>query len=94
MNNTIQSSVKDPTLVINQFIKQLDIFIKESILNINKMKTKHQQMSNYWKGEQYNRFTAILSQSIKDAAKELTELQKLREQLAKKAQILAQSVRH
>ncbi len=92
MNNTIQSSVKDPVIVINQFIKTLDVFIKESIVNINKMKSKHQQMANFRKGDQYNKFTAVLSQSIKDAAKELTELQKLRDQLVKKAQILSKAV--
>ena len=86
--NTIQSSVSNPVEVINQFVKSLDTFIKESIVNINKMKAKHQQMANFWKGKQYDDFSVVLSNSIKDAAKELTELQKLKEQLIKKAEML------
>lgn len=86
--NVIQSSVNDPVEVIIQFVKKLDVFIKESINNINKMKSRHQQMANFWKGEQYTTFSNILAQSIKDAAKELSELQKLREQMVKKAELL------
>ena len=91
MANTIQSSVSNPVEVINQFVKTLDGFIKESIVNINKMKSKHQQMANFWKGKQYDDFSAVLANSIKDAAKELAELQKLREQLIKKAELLKQA---
>jgi len=87
MANIIQSSEKNPVLVIEQFIKSLDIFINQSIANINSMKNKHKQMAYYWKGEQYNRLTLILSQTIKDAAKELMELQELKKQLVIKADI-------
>lgn len=86
--NVIQSSTNDPAEVIVQFIKKLDVFIKESIININKMKYKHQQMANFWKGDQYNAFSDILAQSIKDAAKELAELEKLKKQMIEKAELL------
>lgn len=92
MGNTIQSSSSNPVEVINQFIKSLDIFIKESIVNINKMKAKHQQMASCWKGKQYDDFTNVLANSIKDAAKELQELQKLKEQLTKKAELLSKAM--
>ena len=55
------------------------------------MKSKHQQMANFRKGKQYDDFSAVLANSIKDAAKELAELQKLREQLIKKAELLKQA---
>lgn len=92
MANTIQSSSENPVEVINQFVKSLDLFINQSINNINKMKSRHQQMASSWKGDQYNKLTQILSQTIKDAAKELAELQKLREQLVKKADMLRRAV--
>ena len=85
MANVIQSSAKDPSVVLEQFIKSLDIFIKESVVNLNRMKSKHQQMASLWKGEQYNKFSAVLATSIKDAAKELAELESLRKQLLVKA---------
>lgn len=88
MPNVIKSSSKKPSEVVALFIKKLDTFIKESIDNINKMKARHAQMASFWKGEQYDQFTSVLSQSIKDAAKELMELQKLRKELAVKLEIL------
>ena len=92
MANVIQSSSKDPVEIINQFIKSLDSFILQSKTNISKMKNRHLQMANSWKGDQYNKLTAVLSQTIKDSAKELIELQKLREQLVKKADMLRRAV--
>lgn len=91
MSNVIQSTDKNPVVVLNQFIKELDVFIQQSVANIKKMKTKHQQMANFWKGEQYSRFTAALNESIKDAAKELNELQELKKQLMKSAAMLKDS---
>ena len=87
MANVIQSSAKDPVAVLELFIKQLDVFIKNSIVNINKMKAKHAQMANSWKGEQYDKFSAVLMKSIQDAAKELAGLQSLRKQLVAKLEV-------
>ena len=88
MANVIKSTEKNPAVVIDSFIKELEKFIAESTNNLNKMKRKHQQMATVWKGKQYDDMTKLLSQSIKDAAKELLKLQKLREQLIQKSILL------
>ena len=88
MANVIKSTEKNPAVVIDVFIKELEKFIAESTNNLNKMKRKHQQMAAVWKGKQYDDMTKLLSQSIKDAAKELLEMQKLREQLIQKSILL------
>ena len=91
---TIQSTTERPDLVLENYIKKLDTFLAQSMLNLKNMKNKHQQMSVSWKGEQYDRFTVILNETIKDAAKELTEIQKLREFLVKKLKEIKEAMRH
>lgn len=91
MANSIGGNVKNLDAyiaAIDVFIKKLDSFIKESVLNINKMKQKHQKMGALWKDDSYNKFTLVMAQSVKDAAKELNELQNLKNALIKKSREL------
>lgn len=89
MGTVIQSSTNNQVEVIDRFVKELNDFIKESIAILNQMKSKHQQMGYHWKGQQYDNFTTVLVDTIKDAAKELAELENLRKQLVEKSKILS-----
>ena len=91
MANEMRGDVKNLAAyaaAVEQFIKKLDIFIKESVNNINKMKQRHQKMGASWKDESYTKFSAVMAQSIKEAAKELTELQNIKNQLIKQLKLL------
>lgn len=81
-------NIEQYAAAIEVFVKKLDAFIKESVANINKMKQRHQKMASVWKDDSYTQFTAVLAKSIKEAAKELSALQKLKEDLIAKLKIL------
>ena len=85
-SGVIESSENRPAEVVFDFIKKLDKFIEDITANIIKMKNKHQQMSFYWKGDQYNAFTNVLALAITNANKELNALKELREKLKKQAE--------
>ena len=82
--NVVASGSSRPDVELEAFIKNLNVFIAQSSANLQKMRAKHKQMSAFWKGDQYDKFTAILEATIKDAAKELLAMQNLKEDLSKK----------
>lgn len=88
MGNQISSNTNNRAEVYYQYIKQLDTFIKNQILTLTNLKKKHQQMAFSWKGKEYDNFSAIIMQTIKDAAKELAELEELKEKLVAEANTL------
>lgn len=88
MANIIDSKVENPEEVLERYIKSLDAFIRASIDNLTKIKNKHNEMSLYWKGDQYNDFTYVLENSKNDMVKELQELNKLKMALEEKLKLL------
>ena len=94
MANVIQAKTTRPDLVLENFIKKLNAFIAQTNANLKKMKQKHQQMAAHWQGDQYNHFTAVLNETIKDATKELVELTKLKTQLDKKLVEMREAMNH
>lgn len=88
MSQIISSKTKDPSAIIDAYIKQLESYISVTTFQLKRISETHNKLAGSWKGEQYNNFTIILQRSISDAAKELKKLVEVSEKLKKSSAIL------
>lgn len=88
MSQVISSQVRNPEVVIAEYIKQLEAYIASTTALLKKINENHIKIGSSWKGDQYDNFTLILQTSISDAAKELKKMIMIKDKLKKSAELL------
>ncbi len=90
-NQTIRAQYDKPEDAILAFSKELAQYVDAMSRMFLQLKTENAEMHDFWRGEQYEKFSRFLETSVGDAAKQLKVLHALQSDLSKKALLLREA---
>lgn len=90
-NQTIRAQDVRPEDAILAFAKELELYIDAMSRIFLRLKTENAAMHDFWRGEQYERFSAFVEASVADAVKQLRILNSLHGDLSRKAMLLREA---
>ena len=86
--HTIRAQTEHPEEAILAFSKELGEYVDTMSRLFLQLKQEHANMHDFWRGEQYDRFSAFLDATGADAVKQLKLLHAMEGDLARKAKLL------
>lgn len=91
--HTIRAQTENPEEAILAFSKELGEYVDTMSRLFLQLKQEHANMHDFWRGEQYDRFSAFLDATVADAVKQLKLLHAMEGDLARKAKLLREAQR-
>lgn len=88
---TIRAQSDRPEDAILAFAKELEQYIDAMSRMFLQLKRENTGMREFWRGEQYDKFSAFVDASVADAVKQLALLNALHGDLTKKALLLREA---
>ena len=92
--HTIRAQTEHPEEAILAFSKGLGEDVDTMSRLFLPLKQEHAHMHDFWRGEQYDRFSAFLDATVADAVKQLKLLHAMEGDLARKAKLLREAQRY
>jgi uncharacterized protein YukE len=90
-NQTIRSQFEHPEDAITAFSKELEQYINNMSKLFLQLKKKNMEMHDFWRGDQYERFSKFVELSVTDAVKQLKILNSLQSDLERKAMLMQEA---
>ena len=91
--HTIRAQTEHPEEAILAFSKELGEYVDTMSRLFLQLKQEHANMHDFWRGEQYDRFSAFLEATVAEAVKQLKLLHAMEGDLARKAKLLREAQR-
>lgn len=90
-SQTIRAQSDRPEDAILAFARELEQYIDAMSRTFLQLKSEQANMHDFWRGEQYEKFSAFVDLSVADAVKQLKVLNALHADLTKKAMLLREA---